>query len=93
MVDYVNGVNGMGGMQPTRRVKTAYRITETPTQTDSVEFTSDVMRLKGVEGVRMERVMAIKSQIAGGKYFTADKIDVAMDRALDDAIGQLFGAQ
>ena len=93
MVEHVNGVNGMGGMQPTRRIKTAYRMSEAPAQTDSVEFTSDVMRLRGVEGVRMDRVMAVKSQIADGSYFTRDKMDVALDRALDDAFGQLFGAR
>lgn len=93
MVDHINGVNGMGGMQPTRRPKTAYRMSEIPAQTDSVEFTSDVMRLRGVEGVRMERVMAVKSQVASGNYFTAEKLDTALDRALDDVLGQLFGAK
>lgn len=92
MVEHVNGVNGMGGMQPTRRIRNAYRMSDIPAPSDSVEFTSDVMRLRGVEGVRMERVMAVKSQIAAGSYFTADKLDKALDRALDDAIGQLFGA-
>ena len=87
MVENVNGVNGMGGMQPTRRLKAAYRMSDTPAASDSVEFTSDVMRLRGVEGVRMDRVMAIKSQIAAGSYFTAEKLDAAMDRALD----QIFG--
>lgn len=91
MVDNVNGVNGMAGMQPTRRIKTAYRMTETPAPSDTVEFTSDVMRLKGVDGVmRLERVMAIKSQIDAGSYFTPDKLDKAMDRALDDVLGQVF---
>lgn len=93
MVDHINGVSGMGGMQPARRLKAAYRMSETPVQADSVEFTSDVMRLRGIEGVRMDRVMAVKSQIAAGGYFTGDKLDAAMDRALDEAIGQLFGAQ
>ncbi len=92
MVEHVNGVNGMGGMQPTRRMKAAYRMSETPTPADSVEITSEVMRLRGVEGVRLDRVMAIKSQIASGTYFTQDKLDKAFDRALDDAVGKLFGA-
>ncbi len=92
MVDHINGVNGAGGMQPTRRTKSAYRMSETPAAADSVEFSSDVMRLRGVEGVRMDRVMAVKSQIASGNFFTGDKLNAALDRALDDAIGQLFGA-
>ena len=92
MVDHINGVNGMGGMQPARRMETAYRMSGTPAAADSVEFTSDVMRLRGVEGVRRDRVMAVKSEIAAGGYFSADKLDKALDRALDEAIGQLFGA-
>lgn len=93
MVDNLHGVNGMGGMQPSKRAKTMYRMSETPIPADSVEISSDVMRLRGIEGVRMDRVMAIKSQIATGDYFSADKLDKALDRALDDALGQLFGAQ
>lgn len=93
MVEHIGGVNGMGGMQPARRLKTVYRMSESPVQADSVEFTSDVMRLRGIEGIRMDRVMAVKSQIAGGDYFTGDKLDVALDRALDDALGQLFGGK
>ncbi len=93
MVDHVNGVGGMGGMQPSRRAKNVYRMSDMPVAADSVEFSSDVMRLRGIEGVRMDRVMALKSEIASGSYFTDDKLDTALDRALDDAIGQLFGAQ
>lgn len=93
MVDNINGVNGMGGVQAPRRTKTVYRMTDVPAKADSVEFSSDVMRLKGVEGVRMERVIAVKAQIASGNYFTNDKMDVSLDRALDDALGQLFGGR
>lgn len=89
MVENVNGLNGMGNMQSPRRMKSAYRMSDMPAASDSVEFTSDVMRLKGVEGIRMDRVMAIKSEIATGSYFTAEKLDIALDRALD----QLFSGK
>ncbi|MDR1613279.1 MAG: flagellar biosynthesis anti-sigma factor FlgM [Planctomycetota bacterium] len=88
MVDHVNGVNGMGEMRPTRRTRTSYRVNETRIPSDSVEISSDVMRLKGIDGVRMEKVMAIKAQIKAGTYFTQDKFDKAIDIALD----KLFGA-
>ncbi|MCC8116119.1 MAG: flagellar biosynthesis anti-sigma factor FlgM [Planctomycetes bacterium] len=68
-------------------MKAAYRMSEVPSPADTVEITSDVMRLRGVEGVRLDRVMAVKSEIAAGNYFTAEKLDIALDRALD----QLFG--
>lgn len=82
-MDQINAVNGLGGVQSARRAKAAYRMSDVPAPTDSVEIASDVMRLRGVEGVRLDRVMAVKSQIAAGNYFTAEKIDVALDRALD----------
>ncbi len=87
MMDNVSGVHGANGMAPARRTKTAYRLLETPAQADSVEL-SGVMRLRGVEGtVRLDRVMAVKSQIDAGTYFTPEKLDAALDRAFD----QLFG--
>ena len=87
MVDNIGSVQGSNGMNPARRAKTAYRVLETPARADSVEL-SGVVRLNGVEGaVRLDRVMAVKSQIDAGTYFTPEKLDAALDRAFD----QLFG--
>ncbi len=83
MMDHINTVQGAGGLHQTRRAKTAYRMSETPAPADSVEL-SGVMRLRGVEGgIRLDRVMAIKSQIDAGTYFTPEKLDIALDRAFD----------
>ncbi|MDR1745533.1 MAG: flagellar biosynthesis anti-sigma factor FlgM [Planctomycetota bacterium] len=85
-MEQIGAVGGMGAMQPVRRMKAAYRMSETPAAADTVELSS-VMNLRGVEGgVRLDRVMAIKSEIAAGNYFTAEKLDIALDKALD----QLF---
>ncbi len=87
MMDHIGGVQGAGGLNPMRRTKTAYRLSETPMPADSVEL-SGVMRLNGVEGgVRLDRVMAIKSQIDAGTYFTPEKLDAALDRAFDSLFG------
>ena len=89
MVDQVGALNGMGGMQPVRRMKAAYRMSETPAPSDTVEL-SNVMKVRGVDGeIRLDRVMSIKSEIAAGNYFTAEKLDIALDRALD----QLFSGK
>jgi hypothetical protein len=50
---------------------------------DTVRLSSDVMRLRGVEGIRFEKVMAIRGQLAAGTYMTPEKLDVALDRAID----------
>lgn len=88
MMDHIGNVQVSGGLNPARRTKTAYRLLEaSKPAADSVELSS-VMRLNGVEGgVRLDRVMAIKSQIDAGTYFTPEKLDKALDRAFD----QLFG--
>lgn len=90
MVDSIGALGAMGGMQAPRRMKAAYKMSETATPSDTVEIGSDVMRLQGIEGdIRLDRVMAIKSQIAAGNYFTAEKFDIALDRAID----QLFSGR
>lgn len=83
-MEHINAVGGPGAMQqPVRRMKAAYRMSEIPASADTVEL-SGVMNLRGIEGgVRLDRVMAIKSEIAAGTYFTAEKLDTALDKALD----------
>lgn len=87
MVDHVHGVNSMGGMHPAKKIKNAYRMSEPAKATDSVEISSEVMRLKGIEGVRMDKVMAIRSQVNDGTYFTPEKLDKALDAALNQLMG------
>ncbi|MDR1534934.1 MAG: flagellar biosynthesis anti-sigma factor FlgM [Planctomycetota bacterium] len=90
MVDNVNGVAGTAGeLSAPRRGKRIYHFAETPSPADSVEFSSEVMRLSGVKGVRLDRVMEIRSKIAAGDYFTPDKLDFALDRALDEVLSGL----
>lgn len=89
MVDNVNGLGGAGAIQPRRGVRGAYRFAETPAAADSVEISSEVLRLRGVEGgVRMDKVLAIRGMIATGAYeFTDAKLGHALDRAMDEALG------
>ena len=89
MVDNIRGVDGMSGMLPSQKAKAAYRLSETASPADSVEISPDVMRLKGIEGIRLDKVMAIRSQIAAGTYFTPDKLDMALDLALDEVMEAL----
>jgi negative regulator of flagellin synthesis FlgM len=55
--------------------------------TDQVEISSEAQMLTGMNdasSVRSERVNAIRQQIAMGQYETADKLEVAMERLLDE---------
>jgi len=38
--------------------------------------------------VRIERVLAIRSQLAKGSYSVADRLDAALDRILEDLLQQ-----
>lgn len=85
----VDSVNPLGqGAAAARRAKSAYRMggASSPAR-DTVALSGDVMRLRGVQGLRLDKVMTIRGQMEAGTYLTPEKIDVALDRAID----QLFG--
>jgi negative regulator of flagellin synthesis FlgM len=55
--------------------------------TDQVDISSEAQMLasmNNISDVRAERVAEIREQIAAGQYETADKLETAMDRLLDE---------
>lgn len=89
MVDSIHSLGGVNAPGMSRRVKNAYRVGDGGAAgADSVQISPEVMRLRGVEGVRFEKVMAIRGAMEAGTYMTPEKLDVALDRALD----RLFSA-
>jgi hypothetical protein len=38
--------------------------------------------------IRIDKVLDVKRQLAEGRYDVADKLDVAVDRLLEDLLGQ-----
>jgi negative regulator of flagellin synthesis FlgM len=55
--------------------------------TDQVDISSEAQMLANmndISDIRAERVAEIREQIAAGQYETADKLDSAMDRLLDE---------
>lgn len=87
MVDNVNAVGGAGGNIPAHKLKAAYQPAASAPAADSVEISAEVMRLKGVEGIRLDKVMEVRKAVREGTYLTAAKLDKALDRAIDDAHG------
>jgi anti-sigma28 factor (negative regulator of flagellin synthesis) len=85
MVDNVSNVNGLSG-GASRQIKKTYQFNDTAPNADAVELSSDVMRLKGVEGIRLDKVMEVKRAIANGTFMTAEKLDKSLDRAIDEAL-------
>ncbi len=90
MVDHIGGINGAMGNISTRKIKQAYQQNNTPAQiNDTVEISNDVMTVRGVDKPRLDKIMEIRQQIKDGTYMTDEKLNVALDRALDDALSNL----
>ncbi len=54
---------------------------------DHVDISSEAQMLAGMNdtsGIRAERVAEIREQIEAGQYETADKLDTAIERLLDE---------
>ena len=51
---------------------------------DQLDISAEAQALQNNQGIRSEKVAELKEQIASGRYETAEKIDVAVERLLDE---------
>ena len=51
---------------------------------DQLEISAEAQALQSNNGIRTEKVAELREQIATGRYETAEKIDVAVERMLDE---------
>lgn len=88
-------IRGTSGVQTPTQINFNSKVqsTETSAQatrfdtTDQIEISSEAKMLAGMNdtsGIRSERVNAIRQQIAMGQYETAEKLEVAMERLIDE---------
>lgn len=57
------------------------------TEVDQLDISQEAVlasRISGIPEMRMDRVAEIRAQIASGEYETDAKLDVALDRLLDE---------
>ena len=82
----VNNVNGINSNQNTSSQvqRIFHNFNAVPRAEDTVEISSDVMKLRGVDGVRMDKVMEVRKSIANGTYLTSEKLDIAFNRVFDE---------
>jgi negative regulator of flagellin synthesis FlgM len=91
----IHGLNGTGGAQPIYPRLAAYTVESgssvgVSAPQDQVEISSIGRMLEGIESlpdIRHERVAAIRQQIAQGVYETPEKLEIALDRLLDEMSG------
>jgi hypothetical protein len=88
MVDQVGGVNPLGNGGQGRRVRRAY-LGETGKARagDQVKMSGDLERLKKIPGIRLEKVLEVRKALAEGSYISDEKLDLALERAIDEAFG------
>ena len=88
-------IRGTSNIQSTTRDKLSNQVQSVENQsvatqldtTDQVDISSEAQMLAGmndISDIRAERVAEIREQIETGQYETADKMDAALDRLLDE---------
>ena len=93
----MNPVNNLGSTTPLQKLTTRPVQKELPVDgPKQLPASSDRLELSGVshllkalksnDGVRTDKVAAIKAQIEKGSYEDDKKLDVAVDRLLDDLL-------
>jgi anti-sigma28 factor (negative regulator of flagellin synthesis) len=88
----MNPINNVGSNSPIQKLTSAPVQKETPAAAPNKPSLADRVELSGVghllgtlkAGVRADKVAAVKAQIEAGTYEDDKKLDVAVDRLLDD---------
>ena len=88
-------IRGTSNIQSTTQVNFSNKVQTVENQsattqldtTDQVDISSEAQMLASmndISDIRAERVAEIREQIEAGQYETADKLETAMDRLLDE---------
>jgi negative regulator of flagellin synthesis FlgM len=64
--------------------KTSSVSTENTIPVDQLEISAEAQAIQSNTEIRTDKVAEVRQQIAAGQYETADKIEVAVDRMLDE---------
>ena len=89
----MNPINNVGGNSPIQKLTSAPVQKETPAAAPAKPSLADRVELSGVghllgalksNDIRADKVAAVKAQIEAGTYEDDDKINVAVDRLLED---------
>lgn len=88
-------IRGTSSVQTTTQVNLSSKVQTTDSNavatqfdtTDQIDISSEAQMLAGLNdtaSIRAERVTAIRQQIETGQYETAEKLEVAVERLLDE---------
>ncbi|MFH0911669.1 MAG: flagellar biosynthesis anti-sigma factor FlgM [Planctomycetota bacterium] len=88
MVEHVQGVGPLGGGEPAQGPRRAHPPhAPEPREPDAVEVSQELQALREAKDVRLEKVLDVRKALREGTYLTPEKLDLALDRAIDEAFG------
>lgn len=92
MVNNISGINQAMAQAMLSKAKSVYSLPQNQQLNDSVELSSDVMRVRSsnFDNARLDKINSIRAALANNTYVTPEKLDVALDRAIDDALRQML---
>jgi anti-sigma28 factor (negative regulator of flagellin synthesis) len=91
----VNNINGIGGASPLQKIVANPVQKQVPADAPKQLPASDRLELSGVShllkslktnDIRTDKVASVKSQIEAGTYENDMKLNIAVDRMLDDLL-------
>jgi len=88
----VHGVNGLGPVKHFGKIHDPtinLNDTQKAKRADSVELSPEAKSLDRVKETTQEKVQRIRDEIEKGTYYTPNKMLIALDRFIDDAIDDL----
>ncbi len=86
----VIGIHGLGGLQPPKPTegvipgRSACRAQQT---SDSVEISTAAklaIKVRDIPDVRVDLVAGVKAEIVAGTYETSERLEITIDRLLED---------
>lgn len=92
MIKQVNGLDHLTAANNVAKTKSTYQFPRPGKLADSVQLSSDIMRVRtaNTDPSRLQKINDIRTQLDNGTYLTPDKLNVALDRALDDVLKQIL---
>lgn len=95
MIHNVNGVHGAAGAQPVQPAGAIPPSTNAvpPAGISDVVEISQVAKLAAmvqqIPDVRVDLVNRVKAEIAAGVYETSERLEIALDRLMDELMGEM----
>ncbi len=84
---HLHGSQGIRAPHTTQPTKPSAPASASQPIQDELQLSDTAQTLdsqNGLSGIRMDRVNEIRAQIADGSYETAEKMNIALDRLLDE---------